>query len=237
MRVFLLQQLNAIDKVRLFLERFGERGLLVLKAAYEVAQDPNIDHRLGDFSFKHLVLKLSSAGFIYNPANILRILEKEYGVIEKSYSSSNQTWWKFVDVEATRSVLSEYFGASIEDPRLKVLLIKYRSIEPRNVLETLRRLALKENLTNGDKELFKNFVFNKLDKIVELVVEMEKYEEVFSGELTVLREILNLADMVSNKLEKPRYPVSTRGTGVLVNVNTRASFDKNTTGYEGNTST
>ncbi|MEM4904145.1 MAG: hypothetical protein QXL28_04160, partial [Desulfurococcaceae archaeon] len=103
-----MQQLNVADRVRLFLEKFGERGLVVLKAAYEVAQDPNIDHRFGDFSFKHLVLKLSSAGFVYNPANVLRLLEKEYGVVEKSYSSSSQTWWKFVDMEATRSVLNEY---------------------------------------------------------------------------------------------------------------------------------
>jgi len=232
-----LQQLNVADRVRLFLERFGERGLVVLKAAYEVAQDPNIDHRFGDFSFKHLVLKLSSAGFVYNPANVLRILEKEYGVVEKSYSSSSQTWWKFVDMEATRSVLNEYLGMSVEDPKLKALLVKYRCMEPRNTLEMLRRLALKESLTNGDRELFKNFVFNKLDKIVELIVEMEKYEEAFAGELAILREILNFADMVSSKLEKPRYTVSTRGAGALANVNTRASFIKNTTSYEGNTST
>ncbi|MEL9999892.1 MAG: hypothetical protein QXP03_05975 [Desulfurococcaceae archaeon] len=232
-----MQQLNVADRVRLFLERFGERGLVVLKAAYEVAQDPNIDHRFGDFSFKHLVLKLSSAGFVYNPANVLRILEKEYGVVEKSYSSSSQTWWKFVDMEATRSVLNEYLGMSVEDPKLKALLVKYRCMEPRNTLEMLRRLALKESLTNGDRELFKNFVFNKLDKIVELIVEMEKYEEAFAGELAILREILNFADMVSSKLEKPRYTVSTRGAGALANVNTRASFIKNTTSYEGNTST
>ncbi|MEM1611908.1 MAG: hypothetical protein QXH02_00980 [Desulfurococcaceae archaeon] len=232
-----MQQLNVADRVRLFLEKFGERGLVVLKAAYEVAQDPNIDHRFGDFSFKHLVLKLSSAGFVYNPANVLRILEKEYGVVEKSYSSSSQTWWKFVDMEATRSVLNEYLGMSVEDPKLKALLVKYRCMEPRNTLEMLRRLALKESLTNGDRELFKNFVFNKLDKIVELIVEMEKYEEAFAGELAILREILNFADMVSSKLEKPRYTVSTRGAGALANVNTRASFIKNTTSYEGNTST
>ncbi|MEM1879294.1 MAG: hypothetical protein QXJ18_05995, partial [Desulfurococcaceae archaeon] len=93
-----------------FLEKYGEKGLIVLKTAFDLSQDPHIDHRLGDFSFKHLVLKLTSIGFNYNPVNLLRILEKEYGIIEKSYSSSNQTWWRFVDIEAVRRVLSEYYN-------------------------------------------------------------------------------------------------------------------------------
>jgi len=226
-----------VDRIRLFLEKFGEKGLMVLKAAYEVSQDPNIDHRLGDFSFKHLVLKLSATGFTYNPSNLLRILEKEYGVVEKSYSSSNQTWWRFVDIEAVRSIISEYFGVPLEDPKLKALMIKYKSFEPRNTLEMLRRLALKDSLSASDKELFRNFVFSDLDKIVELVREMEKYEEVFMSELSVLREILNLADLVSNKLEKPRYAISTRSVGVTFNANSRISVFKDTARYEGNTST
>lgn len=218
------------DKVKLFLEKYGEKGLVILKAAYDISQDPNIDHRLGDFSYKHLVLKLASIGFNYNPVNMLRILEKDYFIIEKSYSSSNQSWWRFVDIEAVRSVLGEYYGASIEDPRVKLLFIKYKSMEPWSTLEMLRRIALKENLTSSDKENFKNFVFNNLDKIVELLSEMEKYEEIFIGEINVLREILNLADLISSKIEKPRSRVISHGA--LVNADTRNSFYKNTSSSE-----
>lgn len=211
----------------LFLEKYGEKGLLVLKAAYDIAQDPNVDHRLGDFSFKHLVLRLASMGFNYNPINILRIMEREYGIIEKSYTSSNQTWWRFVDIDATRSTLSEQYGAQLEDPVIKSILIKYRSLEPRSIMETLKRLLAKESLTNADKELFKNIAFTTLDKIVWLINEMEKYEEVFNPEIRVLREILNLADMVSSKLDKPRSKIYMSGNGAI-DVNTRVDLFENT---------
>lgn len=223
---------SARERIKLFLEKYGEKGLVVLKAAYDISQDPNIDHRLGDFSYKHLVLRLATIGFNYNPVNLLRILEKEYNIIEKSYSSANQSWWRFTDIEAVRSALSEYYGTSVEDPHVKLLLIKYKSMEPFSTLEMLRRLVAKENLTNGDKEIFKNFVFNSLEKIVELLNDMEKYGEIFSGEISTLREILNLADLVSSKLEKPKSRLSIHGIGALANVDTRAGFNKNTTSYE-----
>jgi hypothetical protein len=223
---------SAGERIKLFLEKYGEKGLVVLKAAYDISQDPNIDHRLGDFSYKHLVLRLATIGFNYNPVNLLRILEKEYNIIEKSYSSANQSWWRFTDIEAVRSALSEHYGASVEDPHVKLLLIKYKSMEPFSTLEMLRRLVAKENLTNGDKEIFKNFVFNSLEKIVDLLNNMEKYGEIFLGEISTLREILNLADLVSSKLEKPKSRLSIRGIGALANVDTRAGFNKNTTSYE-----
>lgn len=205
----MLGYLHVRSKLPAFLEKYGEKGLIVLKAAYEISQDPNVDHRLGDFSFKHLVLKLISMGFNYNPINMLRILEKEYGIIAKSYTSSNQTWWRFVDIEAVRAVLSEYYGVEFDDPRVKALLIKYKSLEPQNTLNWLKKLIAKSKLSTADREMFKNFVFSELDKVVTLISEMEKYEEVFRGEIQLLREILALADIVSNKLniQESRMPL------------------------------
>jgi hypothetical protein len=229
-----LSTLTVSERLRLFLEKYGDKGLTVIKAAFEVAQDPYVDHRYGDFSFKHLVLKLQSQGFRYNPVNLLRVLEKEYGVIEKAYSSSNQTWWRFVDFEAVRSVLSEYYGVSYEDPRLKYLLIKYRSLEPNTVLDTLRRLAYKENLTSGDKEVFKEIVFNVLDKVLDVLREMEKYEDAFTSEISIIREILNLAEAVSSKLVTKRSSFSR--VEDAVNDYFRASALKDTPSYKRSTS-
>lgn len=199
---------------------------------YELSQDPTIDHRLGDFSYKHLVLKLGSMGLVYNPINMLRLLEKELGIIEKSYVSSNQTWWRIVDLEAVRSVLGEYFGVEVEDPRVKALLIKYRSLEPRSILESLRRMALKENLSRHEREEFKKFVFNTLDKIIELLSEMENYEEVFTAEITVLKEILGLADIVSSKIDKPRSRIIMKKTGETLDADTRINTVENPTSTE-----
>lgn len=190
------------DRVVAFLERFGEKGLLVLKAAYDISQDPNVDHRLGDFSYKHLVLRLASMGLQYNPVNLLRVLEKEYNIIEKSYTSSNQTWWRFTDIESIKRALSEHYNIEADDPKVRALLIKYKSLEPAIILDRLRRLLVKDKITSSDKEAFKEFVFSELDKITSLIYEMEKYEELFRGELATLREILAMADLVSSRLNK-----------------------------------
>jgi len=229
-----LSSLTVAERVRLFLEKYGDKGLLVLRVAFELAQDPYLDHRYGDFSFKHLALKLQTQGFKYNPVNLLRVLEKQYGIIEKSYTSSNQTWWRFVDFEAVRSVLSEYYGVSYEDPRLKYLLIKYRSLEPTSILNTLKRLASKDLLSTGDKEVFRELVFSVLDKIVEILHEMEKYEDVFTAEIVVLREILSLAEVVSSKLASRRS--SMMGVEDILDARLGAGSLKDTPSYKRNTS-
>lgn len=229
-----MSSLTVAERVRLFLEKYGDKGLLVLRVAFELAQDPYLDHRYGDFSFKHLALKLQTQGFKYNPVNLLRALEKQYGIIEKSYTSSNQTWWRFVDFEAVRSVLSEYYGVSYEDPRLKYLLIKYRSLEPTSILNTLKRLASKDLLSTGDKEVFRELVFSVLDKIVEILHEMEKYEDVFTAEIVVLREILSLAEVVSSKLASRRS--SMMGVEDILDARLGASSLKDTPSYKRNTS-
>lgn len=197
-----------VEKTRFFLEKYGDRGLIVLRAAYEISKDPRVDHRFGDFNYKYLVQRLNHSGFKYNPINLLRVLEKEYRIIEKSYSSSNQTWWRFIDIDAVQSVLGEIHGASTRDPGLLSLLIKYKSIEPGRIISFLRRLLSKEILSEGERELFKQFVFSDIDKVVNILKDMEKYEDVFVKEIEVLREILNLADRVSSKLERSHHAPS-----------------------------
>lgn len=231
-----MDRLGPYERLSLFLERYGEKGLIVLKAAYDVSQDPNIDHRLGDFSYKHLVLRLLSMGFNYNPVNMLRIMEREFEVIEKTYSSSNQTWWRFIDIESVRRIIAERIGLPFDQPEIKALLIKYRSLEPSLILDSLRKMLAKETLSMADKEFFTRFVFNTLDKIVSLIHEMEKYEEVFAGELNVLKEIISLADLVSSKLDKPKKEIYSSVKGNIY-VNTRASLVKDNAGYSRDSST
>ena len=185
-----------------FLSNYGDKGFIVLKTALEIALDPNIDHRLGDFSFKYLVFKLRKLGINYNPANLLRILEKEYGIIEKSYSSSNQKWWTFADLETTRRALLEYSGSTeVNEPKLRLLLIKYKSLEPSRILTTLRRLSFKNTLNAIDKKVFREIVFNELDQIVTILEEMMAYEDIFNEEILVLEEIISLAEMIASKIE------------------------------------
>lgn len=186
-----------------FLSNYGDKGYIVLRTAIDIALDPGIDHRLGDFSFKHLVFRLRRQGIIYNPANLIRILEKEYGLIEKTYSSSSQKWWSFVDLESIRKALLEYSGVEeAEEPRLRLLLIKYKSMEPSRLLNTLRRLSMKDSLNAIDKKVFREIVFGDLDKITSILEEMMAYEDVFSKEIMTLQEIISLAERIASKIEE-----------------------------------
>ncbi|MEM1628586.1 MAG: hypothetical protein QXP02_03155 [Desulfurococcaceae archaeon] len=222
------------ENIRAFLERYGEKALMVLKTAYDISRDPSVDHRIGDFSFKHLVSRLYNMGINYNPVNILRIMEKEYNIIEKSYTSSNQTWWRFRDIELVREILGEMLsGVDKGDPRTKALLVKYRSLEPLRTRDLLRRLAFKTELSNADKNVFKEFVFKELDKIISVLSEMEYYEDYFAPEIAMLREILNLAEMVSAKLEKPKTnsTIVRRDEVLTRNVDTRIDLHEDITSY------
>lgn len=186
-----------------FLSNYGDKGYIVLRTALDIALDPNIDHRLGDFSFKYLAFRLRKQGISYNPSNLLRILEREYGIIEKTYSSSGQKWWSFIDIEAARMALLEYSGVtSIEEPHLRLLLIKYKSLEPKRMLATLKRLSMKPILNAIDKKLFRELVFGDLDLVAEILEEMMKYEDVFTEEITSLQEILSLAERVAEKIDE-----------------------------------
>jgi len=214
--VWCLFSREARSSIEDFLSRYGEKALLVLKIAYSIARDPSIDHRLGDFSYKHIVFKLAEMGLTYNPVNILKIMEKTYGIIEKTYSSKNQTWWRFKDIDAVRDALGEAINPSIpEDPGVRLLMVKYRSLEPWRLHSTLERLAFKDRLSEVDKEVFRRIVFNELEKITSILNEMMRYEEVFSSEIKMLNDILYLAEVVARKLEKPGATVGS-STGVPV---------------------
>lgn len=185
-----------------FLRNYGDKGFLVLKTITDLAFDPSIDHRLGDFNYRLLVMRLRRQGIDYNPANILRILEKDYGLIEKSYDTRRHKWWRLIDPETTRRALYEYTGsASINDPRMRILLLKYKSMEPGRILTTLRKLSVKPMLNSVDKEVYRSIVFKKLDRLAVIMEEMMKYSEVFVNELNILEEIFTLAERIAEKIE------------------------------------
>lgn len=199
------------EKILDFLNRYGEKGFFVLKTAVEIAEDPSIDHKLGDFDYKKLFFRLQQNGFNYAPQNLLRVLEREYGLIERSYTSSNQKWWRFNDLEEVRNAIYEYMGyTNIDDPKVIVIRIKYRSLDPQNMLNTLRKLSLKDRLSNVDREVFRKFVFDNLDIVAKLLREMMEYEDVFTNEIMVLREIMSYADLVSQKIVSPHGTRSER---------------------------
>ncbi len=107
------------ERVLEFLARYGEKGYYVLKAAVEASLEGGSSRRgvrLGDFSYREVVAKLKSYGLEYNPANLLSRLEREYAVIETSYRSGGQHWWRFIDLDAVIAALDEYERGSTPTP-------------------------------------------------------------------------------------------------------------------------
>ncbi len=194
-------------RVHEFLERYGDKGFIVLKTAIEVSLSSYNGRRYGDFDYRGLVFRLRSHGVEYNPSNLLRVLERDYGIIEKSYSSSNQKWYRFIDLEGVREALYEHSG-SISDPRIRVLKIKFNSLEPYNLLKRLKQLASKHVLSVHDREFVKKIAFSELDKICELIEQMSVYEEYFREEIMVLNEVIEYASIVSNKIGRVNKGVS-----------------------------
>lgn len=204
-----------------FLASYGEKGYNVLRAAVEATlNSPEAGVRLGDFSYREVVRALRSRGVEYNPSMLLRILERDYGVIETSYHSGNQHWWRFVDLAAVVDALEDYergeqpeIGGDLgeedeggeeepvlEDPRITVLQAQFAALGIDEVYEKLEKLALKPRLSKQDRLVFSKIAFEYLDLIASLYEKMSEYEDVFREELEVLAKTLRLASQVARKM-------------------------------------
>ncbi len=181
-----------------FIAQYGERGRMLLRAIYEEAVYPSSEGKLGDFSFKSIKKRLSNYGLSYNPSPLLRILEKEVRLIETSYKSSNQHWWKIVDLNLLKASIGA--GGSINDPRIKLLRIQFYSLDPLGVLEYLEKLVKKKRVLESEKRRFKKIVFEVLPGIVDFLEESEDYDEDLAVEREIANRILDIAETVSFKI-------------------------------------
>lgn len=205
------------DRVLEFLAKYEERGLLVLKAAIAaaIARKREGGVKLGDFSYRDIVVRLRAQGINYNPSMLLRILERDYGVIETSYRSGNQHWWKFVDFDSVVEAVEAYekgddaIGALKEDdeeiglesdPRVELVRVQVAALRPRKLLKTLRVLAAKKRLTSRDVKVFQDLAFNVLPKLVHVLEEAREYEEELVEEIALLEKVLRLAVKIARKM-------------------------------------
>lgn len=193
-----------------FLAEYGERAYIVLRAAVDAAfHAPRHGLRLGDFSYREVAARLKAWGIDYNPSMLLRALERDYGVIETSYRSGSQHWWRFLDSSAVLDALEMYErgvspteergGDGEVDVELNVLLAQIASLQPYSVLEALRRMAAKPRLGRGEILQLRRIAFNELELAARL---LEKAEELgYEGEeVRVLKRIVELAGILARRL-------------------------------------
>ncbi|MEB3774401.1 MAG: hypothetical protein GSR86_05695, partial [Desulfurococcales archaeon] len=192
--------------LREFLARYGERGYLVLKAIVEEADRNWGEPRLGDFSFKGVRSRIRGYGVEYNPAPLLSKLEKEYGVIETTYRSSTQHWWRIVDRDSLIEALRVYEGSPEGelDARARLLRIQFYSLDPERILEVLRRAGARRRLSDYDRRRIRRIVFEDLPLVVRFLEEAEgEYEDLLAREIALAHAILDAAEKLVSPGVRP----------------------------------
>ena len=184
------------DRTLEFLLKFGEKGKQTLIAALEFSYE-NERTELGDFSYKGVVEKLAEKGYNFDPKMILRALEKDFGIIETTYKSSNQHWWKFIDREQVESIINE--SKEEEDPKIELIKIKFYALEPQKIEKRLELMSKKQILTEVDKKTFRLMVFDELAKLTEIYEEASQHEETLQIAENVKR-ILTLALIIAKRI-------------------------------------
>lgn len=195
--------LNA--RLRSFLNDYGEKGKIVLQAAVMRAKEvySNGENSLGDFDYKGLKKFLESMGYEYNPKAILTVMERKYGLIETSYRSSKQHWWRFYDFSAIERELNLSEKLEEDDSR-RIIKAMYASLEPMRMVDILKKLAIKSRLDYADKKLFRKIAFEDLIHVEEVLRRMTERESEFQDEIRMLKDILRLTEEISIKLIRER---------------------------------
>lgn len=200
----------SIDALRIAIldayHRYGQRFLLVMRAAIAITRENKLrgNNTLGDFDYKSVVEKLNSMGFSYNPSLLLKTLERDYKIIETSYKTSNQHWYKFrYNAETIESILNSVAKGfeELDDPDVALVRIQLRSLRPRFWLNKLKTMSVKERLTKTDIRLFQKFSFDILPKLVKVLKHAEEYEDELFAEINMLKEVIQLAQLIAEKID------------------------------------
>ncbi|EWG06931.1 MAG: hypothetical protein ASUL_07074 [Candidatus Aramenus sulfurataquae] len=176
------------------LTKYGEKAKAVLRVALSI-YDQNGESELGHFDYKTLYSELQSLGYSWDPKMILRALERDFGIIETSYKSSNQHWWKFIDAEEVRNALEE----GEEDPEVKLVKIQANSLDIEGIEKRLDFMLKKPRITEVDRAMFRRIAFEDLRLAIEVYKKAEMYEET-QYIANRIRRVLSLADKVSLRL-------------------------------------
>jgi len=189
------------DAASLFLARYGEKGYIVLKAILEAAREALGRPALGDFDYKGVKKALAGMGYSYNPSPLLSILEREYGLIETTYKSGSQHWWRITAREEIEQALRAYEGRPEPDegdPRLRLLRVQFYTLDPGAIMDLLQRLSQRRRLTSHEKTLLRRMAFEELPRLVDwLEAARTEYPDELADEIAYAEAILELAEAVA----------------------------------------
>ncbi len=195
------------ERVLEVLEKYGDKAYLLLKTIIEVSREYAYQgkNKYGDFDYRGLVLKLKASGLDYNPSSLLRIFEEEYGLIETSYRSSNQHWWKIINLQELDRALKEYEGLDegLDDPEILLIKLQVQSLDLQGTKRILEKMLKKNRLSEIDKKRFRRIVFEDLELLVKVLKRALEYEDYLEEEISLMKEVLALASMIARKIGQP----------------------------------
>ncbi|MEM1683145.1 MAG: hypothetical protein QXK54_03425 [Ignisphaera sp.] len=198
-------------------QRYGQKLYIVLSTAIKITKMNRLKgtNTLGDFEYRSLVEELEKANFSYNPSMMLRALEKEYGIIETTYKSGNQRWYRFKDLEEIERALNSVAGivADVDEPEVVMLKIQMKSLQLGYWLKKLKHMSIKQNISTTDVEMFRRFAFDVLPKLVHILKKAEEYEDQLYVEINMLKEILGLATIVADRVDLSKT-INDTGVGI-----------------------
>lgn len=201
------------DSLRELLAEHGERACILLKAIYEESRVSS-GFKLGDFSVKGVKSRLKSWGVEYNPVPLLLKLEKELGVIETSYRSTTQRWWRVVNMRIIEDALKACglrVDRSPSDHRVRLLKLQFHALKPGDILRNLRKLESKSALTKSDMEFIRRVAFKELPLLLKLKEEAEKlgYSNDLQNEINLIEELMEVMEkLILRDGEEPGYTVT-----------------------------
>jgi hypothetical protein len=192
-----------------FLMKYGEKAKVVLRSAYELMNEYRVSGKelAGHFDFRGLIEKLEEVGLRYNPSQLLRIMERDYGIIETSYRTATKRWYVFTDPDAVGRVLEKYVDfpekmGLLKDPELEVLKLQIKVINIDALYAKARKLASKGFLNIVDEEMVRSIVFNELPLVAKVLKSVLKYEELFQDFISKAIAVIRLMDELATKSSK-----------------------------------
>ncbi|MEM1873958.1 MAG: hypothetical protein QXS85_00065 [Acidilobaceae archaeon] len=197
------------ERLRLFLAEYGERGYVVLKAVLDEAKSNKLRVRLGDVSAKGVRERLKLAGIEYNPVPLLTKLEKEVGLLETTYKSSSQHWWKVLDLSLLEEVLREYSGgdeepvatSTLDSLEARVFRIQLEVIGLRDIARRVSVIAGKGRLGPSDWATIRKTVLEDVPLLVRIKKDIETsgLAEEFREELELIESVIATIESIISK--------------------------------------
>ena len=129
-------------RVTEFRLKYGEKADALIEAI-KLAVKMNDNKEAGDFSYKQVVEALGKLGYNFDPRNLLRVMEREYGLLETSFRTANQHWWK---VKVNELVETDD-SVELENPRVMAVRIKGPAFLLHEIRERVEVWAKKSRVT------------------------------------------------------------------------------------------